>query len=233
MSLNLPKILIVDDDSTFTEAVAISLRRQADVQTAFSLAEARQKFHANSLVDVVITDFRMNSEDGHAVLAYARKIRPDIPIILVTAYAAKDMAVRSVNLRVFSLLEKPVDFYVLSETVKRASEQAISQRQISSSANEVHVGSFILTPSDFSVTYEGKPIRLTGTEFQILHALVCAEGKRLSRGEIVGLVWGSADMSPNLFDTHLMNLRKKIPALNSQLRTVRGKGYVFTSNEGV
>jgi|GEM_PF-5412608 len=93
MSLNLPKVLVVDDDIAFNEAVAISLRSQADVQTARSLAECKKKFHSKALVDVIISDYRMNGVDGHSVLAYARQISPCIPVILVTAYAAKEMAV--------------------------------------------------------------------------------------------------------------------------------------------
>gem|GEM_PF-4345528 len=90
---------------------------------------------------------------------------------------------------------------------------------------------FVLRPWNFLVVYADKEIQLTGTEFRILHAFVCADGKRISREEIVRLVWGSANMSPNLFDTHLMNLRKKIPELNTHLRAVRGKGYIFISKK--
>lgn len=226
-----PKILVIDDDQSFLDAVSLALSQHGEVKTATNLDQLKRLIAEASDWHVVITDYRMSSGDGFSVVSTIRNLIPKIPIIVATAFAEKEMAIQFLNLRIFAFLEKPVDFFELCETVQKAlSGSSESTFPLADkTVTQITSGRTVLDPSDFSAVCDGTRFQLTETEFRILFAFVSSGGRRISRDEIIYAVWGRPNLSSNLFDTHLLNLRKKIPALKNQLKVVRGKGYIFHS----
>jgi two-component system response regulator Irr len=173
----------------------------------------------------------MNSGDGHEFVAIAKKLKPSPPVILVTAYADKDLAIRSANLRVFAFLEKPVDFSALTQAVGSAIEEKRREARNTSFESSKHSleEDILLDANDFSVHFQGKKIVLTKVEFQILNVLIKSAGERISRSEITQRVWGRTKTSSNLLDSHLRNMRAKLPFLSERLKPIWGAGYIFLS----
>jgi len=101
------KVLLVDDETGILDSLRILLRGEGyEVSTALGGAEALEVM-AKKKPDLVVTDIRMPGVSGLEVLSRSREIDPEIPVILMTAQASLQSAVRAVNEGAFYYLQKP------------------------------------------------------------------------------------------------------------------------------
>jgi len=120
-------ILLVDDDRHLVESMAQWLREMShDVETAATLGQAKAELGRSSF-DLVITDLRLDAEDGFELIAYTRKHYPDSSILVVTGYATPDTAVLAVRAGAFDLLTKPL----IDDELMLAIQRAVAQSEIS------------------------------------------------------------------------------------------------------
>ena len=120
-------ILLVDDDRHLVESLAQWLREMShEVETAATLGEAKAELGRRSF-DLVITDLRLETEDGFELIAYTRQNFPDSSVLVVTGYATPDTAVQAVRAGAFDLLTKPL----IDEELTLAIQRAVAQREIS------------------------------------------------------------------------------------------------------
>lgn len=106
-----PSIVIVDDEELVLTSLSsfLSLETEYNV-TTFTSAEEALKHLQNSDVDLVMSDFLMPEMDGISFLAEVRKLKPEIPRIILTGYADKENAIKAINeVGLFHYLEKPWD----------------------------------------------------------------------------------------------------------------------------
>jgi DNA-binding NtrC family response regulator len=116
------KILVVDDETSMTQFLGIVLRKEGYQVTAVNSGrEALERARSESF-DVAITDFKMPETDGIEVLSSLKKIDPDLPVILMTAYASQKSAIDAVNLGAFQYLEKNAKNEEIKVIVKNALE---------------------------------------------------------------------------------------------------------------
>jgi DNA-binding NtrC family response regulator len=116
------KILVVDDETAILDTLRILLRREGfEVATAVGGAQGVEKVHAER-PDVVLTDVRMPGVGGMEVLAAAREADPGIPVILMTAQASLQTAIRAVNEGAFYYIQKPFANEELVAICRRAGE---------------------------------------------------------------------------------------------------------------
>lgn len=111
-------ILVVDDDRNTREGIARALKRFR-VITVESVAEAL-KILTDEPVDLILSDLRMPGEDGLSLLRKARSIRPEMPVILLTAYGSVSVAVEAIKAGAHDFLIKPVDLDMLDLKVEQA-----------------------------------------------------------------------------------------------------------------
>ena len=107
----IPNIVIVDDEELVLTSLSsfLSLETEYNV-TTFTSAEEALKHLQNSDVDLVMSDFLMPEMDGISFLAEVRKLKPEIPRIILTGYADKENAIKAINeVGLFHYLEKPWD----------------------------------------------------------------------------------------------------------------------------
>jgi DNA-binding NtrC family response regulator len=117
-------ILVVDDDSGVQRALLQVLKKEGyRTEGASSAAEALDKLK-DSPVDLLITDIRMERMDGMELMREVRALWPDTPVIVMTAFASIDTAVRSIHAGAYDYISKPFELDELRLTVKRALEQA-------------------------------------------------------------------------------------------------------------
>jgi two-component system response regulator RstA len=99
----------------------------------------------------------------------------------------------------------------------------------------VKVGNLTLDPGACSARQNGMPIELTSYEFALLLALAESAGRVLSREYLMDIAKGNAEEAfDRSIDVHISRLRKKLgddPHNPSRIRTVRGMGYMFLSEE--
>ena len=119
-------ILLVDDDRHLAESMADWLREmEFSVVTAGSLGTAKDQLNSAAF-DALITDLRLDGEDGFELISHTRHQHPDVAVLVMTGYATPDTAVDAVRAGAFDLLTKPL----IDEELLLAINRAVSQREI-------------------------------------------------------------------------------------------------------
>jgi DNA-binding response OmpR family regulator len=146
------------------------------------------------------------------LLPSIRAKKSDLPVLIITGHANKEDCILALNSGVNGLLEKPVTSQQIQEKISTIMKLD---------------GELPLNHERKAVFSDGKWIDLTSTEYRILESLKSAR-RRLTRAELQASVWPGSNISENNLDTHLTNLKKKIPELNQYLNVKRGLGYFLT-----
>src|SRR5262245_32313517 len=116
------RILIVDDEKAMRLALSGLLGREGyQVETAASGDEALRRIETGSF-HAVITDLSMNGTTGMQVLEHARRVDPDLAVIMITAYGSEKIAVQAMKLGAADYLPKPFDNDELRMVVRRVME---------------------------------------------------------------------------------------------------------------
>ena len=125
-----PRVLIVDDERSMCEMLEVDLElRQFDVSWHTSAEEAFHSLQGDSC-DVVLTDLKMPGIDG---LEFCRRIvanRPDIPVIVMTAFGSMEAAIEAIRAGAYDFVTKPVEMDLLALTLQRAAEHRKLQEEV-------------------------------------------------------------------------------------------------------
>ncbi|MEQ9320507.1 MAG: sigma-54 dependent transcriptional regulator, partial [Polyangiaceae bacterium] len=122
MSPHAGRLLVVDDDHGMCDMLEATLtKRGYVVATAHDEAGATVALHEQEL-DAVVTDLRLGEESGIAICRQAAELRPDLPVIVITAFGSMDSAVAAMRAGAYDFITKPVDLEQLAFSVKRAVE---------------------------------------------------------------------------------------------------------------
>ncbi len=124
------KVLVVDDDKAMCELIDTTLTLKGYSTTwCQSAHEANELLHDNEF-DVVLTDVRMPGTTGLQLCQQISSTRPDIPVIVMTAFGTLDTAVATIRSGAYDFLTKPVELELLTLTIARAVEHRQLKRQI-------------------------------------------------------------------------------------------------------
>ncbi|MFQ5989298.1 MAG: sigma-54-dependent transcriptional regulator [Candidatus Methylomirabilales bacterium] len=116
------RILVVDDEAGMREFLSILLEREGfQVESAQDGHEALQAAQ-KAPFDLIISDLKMPSMDGVRLLEGLRKFQPEIPVILMTAYASADSAIQAMKLGAYEYLTKPFRVEEIKQVISRALE---------------------------------------------------------------------------------------------------------------
>jgi len=115
------RILVVDDEAGLRGMLDIILRRDGhQVVQAANGQEALKIIGTDPAIELVLSDLRMEQMDGLSLLAQVRQYHPDILVIIMTAFAEWDTAVRAMRQGAYNFLRKPFDNQVVRALVTRA-----------------------------------------------------------------------------------------------------------------
>jgi len=123
------RILIIEDELNFLEILSMYFSEKGyGVVTASTGEEAVEKFNG---VDLVISDIKLPGEiDGIGILERIKKTLPDIPVVLITAYASVKGAVKALKLGAVDYIIKPFDLEELEIIVKKALQSYELKREV-------------------------------------------------------------------------------------------------------
>jgi len=114
------KVLIIDDEQEFTQALAERMtNRGMTVSTSSSAIEGLQSVEEHAF-DVVVLDLQMPEMDGIETLKILKKKNPELQVILLTGHATVEKGIEAMKLGAMDLLEKPADMTTLTEKIKKA-----------------------------------------------------------------------------------------------------------------
>lgn len=123
------RVLLVDDEEPFVEALAERLRaRGLHTTTAYNGDDALARLNENDF-DVVILDMVMPGKDGIQTLNEIKQIKPLVEVILLTGFATLDTAVASLQRGAFYYLMKPADMSDLLRTIINAYQRKAEQEE--------------------------------------------------------------------------------------------------------
>jgi two-component system phosphate regulon response regulator PhoB len=222
-----PKILVVDDEPEAVELVEFNLKQAGfAVVTAADGAEALKKARAE-LPGLIVLDLMLPEVDGLEVCKMLRRdpATAAIPIVMVTAKAAELDRILGLELGADDYVTKPFSPRELVLRVKNVLQRGRS----STREQEVFkFGDLVIDAPRHSVSWKGKAIELTATEFKLLAILAQRRGRVQSRDQLLRDVWEyNSLIDTRTVDTHMRRLRDKLGAASKYLDTVRGVGYRF------
>src|ERR671935_918025 len=117
------RVLVVDDERSMRELLAIMLRQTGYDVTLADGGEAAIESLKTDVFDLVITDLRMRKVDGLAVLRAAKEHSPQTVVLMVTAYASTDTAVEAMKLGAYDYITKPFKLDEIKLTIGNALER--------------------------------------------------------------------------------------------------------------
>ena len=222
------QILVIEDEKRVADLIKRGLEDQDytvelsyDGTTGKTLALQRD-------YDIIIMDVVLPGINGIDLCKEVRLVKPDIPIIMLTALGTTDDKVEGLDAGADDYLVKPFDFRELQARIR-----ALTKRQskgLPQPPSVLRVADLELDAGTFVVTRAGKEINLTPKEFRLLLYMMQNKGRVLSRAEIAEKVWETIfDTGTNFIDVYINYLRKKIdkdyPV--KLIHTRAGIGFIF------
>jgi DNA-binding response OmpR family regulator len=220
------KVLVVEDEESIRELLTVSLGEQGfEVETAADGEEGlrKAKTERGNYVAYVL-DIMLPKLDGRDMLVRLREQGDTTPVLFLTAMDRVEDRVAGLEVGADDYLVKP---FAVEELVARV--KALVRRARVETELNVRVGDLFVNRVDRKVLYAGKPVDLTQREYQLLDYFLRHESQVLSREQISRDVWGlSYTGESNFVDVYVRHLRQKIwDKDESQIRTVRGRGYML------
>ena len=224
-------ILVCDDDKEIVKAIEIYLEKEGyQIYKAYNGKEAL-KIIDNKELHLVILDIMMPELDGISV---AEKVRKDkaIPIIMLSAKSEDYDKIKGLNVGADDYITKPFN---PMELVARVNSQirrytklgSINQKEENDDIYKS--GELVIDDSKKEVTVDGKNIKLTPTEYNILKFLTKNKGKVFSISQIYENVWEEESYgTENIIAVHIRHIREKIeinPREPRYLKVIWGIGY--------
>ena len=245
------KILIVEDDKTLNDGIAMTLGNY-EVLQAYHLAQARSLL-AESRVDLVVLD--INLPDGNG-LAFCRELKKesDVPVIFLTANDMEIDVVAGLESGASDYITKPFSLAILrarvaavlrdrevrnhsedtSLRVQRSGEENVGQECSIGNGRTKKNNAWQYSDSMFDFDFEamcftvaGDRVELSKTEQRLLRILITNRGQTLRREYLLARIWpdGTEYVDANALSVTMRRLREKLPGI--PVRTVYGIGYVW------
>ena len=225
------RVLVVEDDTDIAALIQSAFRRAGatHVEVVGTGSDALDVM-ATDPPEVMILDLNLPDIDGFTLcrMLRARRPAPSVPIIVVTARSSEADRVRAFELGADDYVTKPFGLRELTARARAVARRAAGVHHVS----EVYEGRSLM--ADFAaveVTVNGRPVRLTRREFQILRCLVENRNRVMSRERLLDRVWGAdGTIESRTVDVHLGRLRAKLGPAGGQIETVFGFGYRFVED---
>jgi DNA-binding response OmpR family regulator len=219
------RLLLVEDDERIRQALGLALADEGcDVVEAASGEEALGRL-GTTPVDVVLLDLMLPGMDGLDVCRTLRD-RGDLPIIIVSARTDTADVIEGLEAGADDYVTKPL---VASELAARIRALLRRRHGTGEPRRSLRVGDVEIIPEEDVVRRAGREVHLTRTEFRLLVELAAAEGRVVTREELLKRVWGYDYFGDTrLLDVHIRRLRRKVerdPDEPECVVTVRGRGY--------
>lgn len=226
------RILVVDDEETLCEVLKINLQSEGyDVDVATS-AEQALTCDIKSF-SLILLDIMMGEMSGieMAKILKANPATASIPIIFCTARDTEDDMVKGLDLGADDYIMKPYTIRNVMARVRsvlrRTSKQQDSAEKDDDHDKILQIDGLKLDMNLKQCFVDGKLVKLTKTEFELLAFLMSNPGKIYSRNEIVESVWDDVIVLGRTIDVNITRLRSKIGRYGAYIITRLGFGYGF------
>jgi two-component system alkaline phosphatase synthesis response regulator PhoP len=224
------KVLVVDDDVKIVDLVKIYLNRDGySVLTAYNGKDAL-RLARETHPDLIVLDIMLPGIDG---LEICRALRAEssVPVILLTAKTTEQDRIAGLDIGADDYVTKPFSPKELAARV-RAVLRRTPDETLQMGPEKLQFGELSVNFPQREAYLEGKPLKLTPVEFNLLGVLIREPNRVFTRTQLIEKVLGyDFDGFDRTIDVHILNLRRKLESDPSQpkyIKTVYGSGYKFT-----
>jgi DNA-binding response OmpR family regulator len=231
MQENKKRILIVDDEVKIVEVIKSYLEKSNyetyeayDGKQALTIYETKRP-------DLIILDLMLPDISGEEICERIRNTTSRVPIIMLTAKIEEEDVLKGLNIGADDYMSKPFSPRQLLARINAVLRRTSNEELLLANILSYNNGDLIIDFEKREVKKNGVPVKLTPSEYDILHVLIKHSQKTFSREELINIVLGMEfDGYDRTIDTHIKNLRKKIEVGNNGFKyviTIHGIGYKF------
>ena len=216
------KILVIEDEKMLADSIKAMLQRNGFQVECVYDGESGREYAQLGIYDLLILDVMMPKMDGFEVARQVRRVRCNTPILMLTARSDVQDRIAGLNAGADYYLTKPFDSGELI-----ASINALLRRQ-AGQVNEMVFGNTALDLETSTLLCDGKTVRLTAKEFDVMRLLLQSEKRNLSKSAIISYVWGlESNAVENHVEVYVAILRKRLSSIGSNVKivSIRGLGY--------
>ena len=220
------RILLVEDDPNMSRSIELMLTHaNLNVYTT-DLGEEGIDLAKLYDYDLILLDLNLPDMNGHEVLRQLRLAKVDTPILILTGEDDTENKIRGFGFGADDYMTKP---FHREELVARI--HAIIRRSKGHAQSVIVTGKAAVNLDAKTVEVDGRPVHLTGKEYQMLELLSLRKGTTLTKEMFLNHLYGGMD-EPELkiIDVFICKLRKKLSEATggeSYIETVWGRGYVL------
>jgi DNA-binding response OmpR family regulator len=219
----LARVLLIEDEPGIVDFVSRGLEAEG-----FAVHSAEDGLEGERLAlaggfDVVLLDLMLPKRSGLEVLGAIRAARPALPVVVLTARGEIEDRVAGLDAGAVDYLVKP---FSMPELIARI--RAHLRLMAEASATTLGGSGIEVDLLTREVRFEGRPVALSRTEFELLAFMLRHHGQVLTREQILSAVWGYAhDPDTNVVDVYVGYLRRKLARGDGSapIFTVRSVGY--------
>lgn len=226
-TLQLPRILVVDDEPNIREVICFALDRAGmTTVTAGNGTQAMMSFRTGK-IDLIVLDIGMPDMDGLEVCRQVRK-SSSVPILFLSARDEEIDRILGLEIGGDDYVTKPFSPRELVARVKAILKRTGAIGGSSDTERDITVGELRLDRAGRAVTFAGSAVMSTALEFAILEALMGRPGMVFSREQLMIAAYGPMTyVSDRTIDSHIRNIRAKFAAIGALnvISTVHGVGF--------
>ncbi|MEE1304383.1 MAG: response regulator transcription factor [Agathobacter sp.] len=228
------KILIVDDDNNIAELISLYLTKECyDTKIVNDGEEALVAFDTYN-PNLILLDLMLPGIDGYQVCREIRA-KANVPIIMLSAKGEIFDKVLGLELGADDYIMKPFDSKELVARVKAVLRryQPVKAEAPSADVKCVEYPGLVVNLSNYSVSYNDKPIEMPPKELELLYFMASSPNQVFTREQLLDNIWGYEYVGDTrTVDVHVKRLREKIKdTSNWKISTVWGIGYKFEVND--
>ena len=228
-------ITLVDDDENIVTSVSLALESHGHAVKSFYDGASGLAALESDPPDLAILDVKMPRMDGMEVLRRLRQ-SSDLPVIILTSKDDEIDQILGFNLGADDYIHKPFSQRLLLERVKAVLRRARPDEDEAPAAGGVGLraikrGKLTLDPARHDCLWEGRPVKLTVTEFLLLQALAQRPGFVKSRDSLMDAAYeDQVYVDDRTIDSHIKRMRKKFRVVDptfDAIETLYGVGYRY------
>ena len=224
------KILIVEDEETLSDVMKLNLQNEGYEVDVANSAEQALTYDVRSY-SLILLDIMMGEISGiqMAKILKAEPSTSSIPIIFCTARDSEDDMVQGLNMGADDYIMKPFSIRNLVARVRSVLRRTGKQQDGADKEtnNILKIEGLMLDLNLKQCYVDGKEVKLTKTEFELLEFLMSNIGRIFSRDEIVLRVWNNVVVLDRTIDVNITRLRPKLGQYGAYIVTRPGFGYGF------
>lgn len=223
------RLLLVEDEPEMAANLNAALVHQGIVVDWVSTLQVAEEAVAERLHDAVLLDRKLPDGDGLSFIAYLRRRRPGVPVIVLSALGSSIDRVAGLDVGADDYLGKP---FSVDELMARL--RAVLRRSPALAQGEARIGNLVFDLMSREASVAGVSLQLRRRELLVLEALMRRASRTVIRSVLEEAVYGFDDeIQSNTLDAHVSRLRRKLADANcsAEIHAIRGIGYLIKERQ--